>query len=122
MEIVNNPNLYKMSEQPSPIIKIRNTYGDSSQILLLKKPTDFLFHHIHPGVLVNSIDIEFVTGKTRRKLSYFQRRQHYYSCYHCYDIHKATFGSLDEYERHIVNRHRPGTVGYPGTPDIEELN
>jgi predicted transcriptional regulator len=122
VEIVNHPNLYKMSEQPSPIIKIRNTYADSSQILLLKEPTDFLFQHIHPSVLDNSVDVEFVTSKTRRKLIYLQRRPYYYSCYYCYDIHKATFDNLVEYERHIVNGHKPGTAGYPGRPDLEKYD
>jgi hypothetical protein len=46
---------------------------------------------------------------------------HYYSCYHCYNISKATFSTIDEYERHIVMNHKPSTVGYPGFPDIEKL-
>jgi hypothetical protein len=54
-------------------------------------------------------------------LIYLQRRQYYYSCYYCYDIHKATFDSLKEYERHIVTAHKPRTVGYPGFPDIERI-
>lgn len=41
---------------------------------------------------------------------------------HCYDISKSTFGSLDEYERHIVTAHRAGTLAYPSTKvDIQKI-
>jgi hypothetical protein len=71
--------------------------------------------------------IEFVTSKTVTNATVrFLNRQtpeyrYYYSCYHCYDISKATFGTINEYERHIVTAHRPGTVGYPGGPDRERI-
>lgn len=103
-------------------IKISNTYARGSQVLLVRNPLDFLLSTVHPSLFDNSIDIEFVTAKTRRKLLYLQRRPYYYSCYYCYDIHKATFDSLDEYERHIVTAHKPMTVGYPGQPDLEKYD
>jgi len=97
-----------------------------NQALILREPSDILLSTAHPGILDGSLHIEFVTNKTTASaLVRFLKGQHYhsyyYSCYHCYDISKATFDNLDEYERHIVTRHKPGTVGYPGRPDIEKL-
>ncbi|MGI0042376.1 MAG: hypothetical protein ACRD47_01585 [Nitrososphaeraceae archaeon] len=94
--------------------------------ILLRSATDVLFSRYHPGILDGSLKIEFVTGKTNTNATVrFLNRQtteygYYYSCYHCYDISRV-FGSIDEYERHIVSRHKPGTVGYPGGPDIERI-
>ncbi|MGI0045022.1 MAG: hypothetical protein ACRD47_15050 [Nitrososphaeraceae archaeon] len=109
-----------------PKATIRDSYVRvGNQALLLREPCDILLSKIHPGILDNLIKVEFVTSKTAtsamvRFLKGQHYRSYYYSCYHCYDISKATFSSIDEYERHIVTRHKPGTVGYPGGPDIEK--
>jgi len=60
------------------------------------------------------------TSKTSEAHNFFYKKV-LFACYYCYDIHKATYNNLDEYESHIVNGHRPGTVGYSGFPDIEKF-
>jgi hypothetical protein len=112
-------------KQPSKIYNSGIRLG--SQLILFKDPLDFFLSKIHPGIMDNSLKIEFVTSKTEtRPTVRFLKRQtpehrYYYSCLHRYDVSKATFGSIDEYERHIVMGHKPGTVGYPGGADIEKI-
>ncbi|MGH9984733.1 MAG: hypothetical protein ACRD8W_12335 [Nitrososphaeraceae archaeon] len=96
--------------------------------LLLRSANDILFSRYHPGVLDGSLKIEFVTSKTNTNATMrFLKRQtteygYYYSCLHCYDLSgKSIFRNIDDYDRHIVIKHKPRTVGYPGPPDIEKL-